>query len=300
MDNIFISNNEKYELNASIGCGGNNFSLLMDDIDVISYSNEMNRLYTIGYVEYTDRRGIIDKVIEDQELYFVYELTRFKENVCGSIVKIEYEQTIKVKFLVNNIEILENTPDVVKYKINIISENYTNLNKNVHFSNYKDKDKPLIVSDIIKEILLQSDNEVDETSFSANVSGTKLKYISNVNDNVFSSVNYLLRRTVYNQDIGIDRSLKTLVYNEGLNVIRLYSTQVNSILNGQYPPVQLNMLKSSSLITDDIPVGIGYVSRSSRVDGMLATKQLEYMSYDINTNEIGNSKNSKQYVNEYY
>ena len=60
----FEQNKEKYHLAAAVSDGINSFPLLFENILLFTYSNEMNKLYTEGYIEYEDKQGTIDRIVE--------------------------------------------------------------------------------------------------------------------------------------------------------------------------------------------------------------------------------------------
>lgn len=280
----FEQNKEKYHLTAAVSDGINSFPLLFENILLFTYSNEMNKLYTEGYIEYEDKQGTIDRITERQVAYCSITFEHDAQKADGDIAPKMIDQSIDLKFLINNIEILSNVPGMVTYRIHLISENYLNLNRNVNYTNYNDSKTS--VTEIIKDIL-ENDAEIKTTNtFEISKSNVNIDYISQEDDNSFSAIKYLMNKMYYSPLFGNEESIKSLIYDETSNTISLFDMKKGSPRMGVFPPVVVQVFKNDTNIGFDAPTNIGYTCRSEKINGVLNAKTTNVYSYDIESNSI--------------
>jgi len=128
-----------------------------------------------------------------------------------------------ISFFVNNIGIEENTPGRIKYKLILSSTTWMNCIRNVNYSNYeKGKEK---VFDIVKNILTQSEFKIDSKSFDSVGTTSDLNYITSGNDNVITSIRYLLNKMYFSKEYGFDTGIKGIVYDEYTKLIRVVDAE---------------------------------------------------------------------------
>ena len=86
----------------------------------------MNTLFLRGYVEYTDTRGLVDKILDKQ---FAYCEINFIEIEVDSDKDYAIETPSKThklyqKFYVESVEILDRHENEIKYRLNLVSRNW--------------------------------------------------------------------------------------------------------------------------------------------------------------------------------
>jgi hypothetical protein len=103
----------------------------------------------------------------------------------------DFDQTLTHTFIVDNIEIVDDSTSSIKYCIHLTGSEFTHLQNHVSYSDYNHDEKRNIVN-IVKDILVSyGRSDVDE-SFNGLHSGVEINYVSNGNDTVQTSVNYLM------------------------------------------------------------------------------------------------------------
>lgn len=80
----FTQNKEKYHLTVSIG----STPLWMNNIGLLTFSNEINRLYTEGYIEYTDTLGKLDRELEIQYNHITISIRHDSQKSDGKITPL--------------------------------------------------------------------------------------------------------------------------------------------------------------------------------------------------------------------
>lgn len=126
------------------------------------------------------------------------------------VTKLDKTQMFKHTFIVNDIKILARAQGVIKYRIDLVSNNWFNCIANVEYSNY-DRD-PVELFTVLRECFRLVDLKVDDESFNRVKSSVSLNYITNVNDCMLSVIRYLLPKTFYFRLR--DSGMKFLMYNE--------------------------------------------------------------------------------------
>lgn len=290
MTDIIQQDNDTYHFTVSIGDDSESEGLIFANIGLFEYSNEMNKLYLEGSMEYTDTDFKCDKFLESQVPRISYTLEHYPTKRDGATTIQTPDRKISQTFLVNGIEIIEHTNGINKYKFYFTSENYVNLNNNVKITTYsKDNENGVSVTSIIREILVNSGRmEIDAASFENYKSQVKINYISNLNDNLFTSIDYLMNKTVYDSQ-NIDSSIRGLVYDESNNMIRLYTTADKFEGYGFYnehKPIVINAFMKQDNISYTSPANIGYMAKKDRVDGMINTKTTSVYSYNMLSNDF--------------
>ncbi len=288
-DEILIGN-ERYSVRVTISDGYNTDlkTLNTQAIDMLSYSNQMNRLYLVGFIDYIDNAAIVDKFLESDKCNLTINIDKIRFEGKEGFLKPTVERSISLLFLVTSFQILEYKPGSFKYRINIISPQYADLTKYVTYNNYGDKQETStsIIQDILKNKL---NIKTNDESFDKFKSTNKINYITNNFDTGFTSLKYLLNRTIYNP-LDYDKSIKTLIFNELTNEITLFDNSIYSERLGVYNPIEIQVVKDVNEIGVSTDVNVGYTSKISRVDTFVDTKGMKFFDYNLKTNEFGNEE----------
>lgn len=290
--NQFTSDLNLYELNIQISDGEEHTDFLdTSTIEMFSYNNKMNRLYLTGYLDYVDVRGSLINYIHTQLPIIDVSLELKKQNKCGGVQTEESKKKIEMTFFVDSVEILSNIPGLTKYRLNLIGLSYLALCQSVSYNtrnkSNKHKGQELTQTEIIQDILENSGFKIDKDSFENNKSTKKHHYITNLNDNYLSVIDYLLNYSVYDPN-DYDKQLKALVIDES-NVIHLKSLGVNGNPLGVHIPLTINTFKNEQFPGYSSPTQIGYTNQFSRPRAINNTRSMTYHTYDLETGQIGNS-----------
>lgn len=188
-----------------------NFSLNNNNIISLEYSNEFNKLFISGELKYQDNYSIIDKFLDKTFVYieviFKEVIQKFDKDV--TIEKLSDTSSFVHKFFVNSIKILDRQRHVITYQLKLLSVHWFQCMSTVNFTNYNKKRDSIF--NIIKSILMENELNIDTDSFNNTISNIHINYITQKNDNVITSINYLLDKLYYYKEK--DNNLKFLVYN---------------------------------------------------------------------------------------
>jgi hypothetical protein len=158
----------------------------------------------------------------------------------------------------------------------------------VTYNNYGDKQETS--TNIIQNILKNNLNiKTNGESFEKFQSTNKINYITNNFDTGFTTLKYLLNRTIYNP-LDYDKSIKTLIFNELSNEITLFDNSIYSERLGVYNPIEIQVVKDVKEMGVSTDVNVGYTSKISRVDTFVDTKGMKFFDYNLETNEFGNEE----------
>lgn len=235
--NIFKYNNTRYSIFISLYTGysgryENNMSLDINDLDEFVYDNDLNQLIISGHIIYTDKYGIIDKILQQ---HFTYCQVSFYENSLKNdgdigIEKLDENRKFIHTFIVTGMKILSRNGSIIQYYIDLVSTNWLNCSSNIEFSNYG-KEKQSIL-DIFKECILKNKLKINADSFDKVKTEVKINFISNINDNLFTVTKYLMDRMYY-FDIQ-DSTVKFFIYNETNDNIQLFNLVDKDTSTGIY------------------------------------------------------------------
>ena len=181
------------------------------DIDELVYESKLNDLLVQGHIIYTDKYAMVDKLLEQHYCYCDVLFAENKNNSDNNVGmgNLDEEKRFMHSFIISNIKVLARTYSIIKYKIDIISLNWFKCAANISFSNYGGKPQP--VFDILKSCMAYSNLAIDDNTFGKVKTPVSLNYITQRNDNMFTTMNYLLHKLYYTPDKK-DDSLKFVVY----------------------------------------------------------------------------------------
>lgn len=196
-------------------------------------------------------------------------------------------------FIVDNIEIVSNSKNSIVYCIHLTGREYKNLLNHVDYSNYGQDEKKNIVN-ILKDIIVGYGGAKINNTFDTASSGVKLEYMSNGNDTVMSSLDYILQKQFFYLD-NTDSRLKFIVYdflkNEyGMfqfgktatkNASTFYLSMNNSQLEEFISSSEMRLASNSTLRKSDIYMPISkMVMRTYDMESNTFTKK-DYSSNSI-------------------
>lgn len=288
-NNIFKYSNKKYTFfaNCYTGTGSeDDLRISMDaaDIEEFVYENKLNSLVLTGHIIYTDKYARVDKFLNQ---HFGYCYVFFAENKQKSdnglvIEKIDEEQCFTHTFIISGIKVISRQSSIIKYQIDLISNNWFKCIANIDYTNYNEGKQQIF--DILKACIKNNDLTVDDETFEKVRSSVKINYITNTNDNLFTISNYLMQKMYYYNEK--DNCMKFFLYNESKNRYQLFDVTNKDTATGMYTTL-LSFFKTNneSLIQQE-PTNIGYMKHPM-------TKQDTYrnffkynmydFSYDENT-----------------
>lgn len=293
--NQFWVGNHLYELNIGIFDGYcRNAMMDTQRINMFSYDNRMNRLYTTGFIEYTDNSAEMDKFLESDAAYVTVSFSKLETKTSGTLRITESTSFTNLKFLIDSADILSNQPGEIKYRFNLVSPSYVAMSKDSRYTTYGDKkvSPTTIIQDILKNNIGLG---VNSDSFETNMSPSLIHYITNNNDDGYSSIKYLLNKTVYYPNSS-DKTLKSLVYDDNSDVVFLIDNRPDAKKLGTYNPIEIKVVKNSQFPGYQSPTYIGYTNNFSKSRAIVDTQDLKFYEYNIETNEFGNSLLNQQQI----
>ena len=175
------------------------------NVKLFRYASSVNQLCMDGEIVYVDINGDVDKFIHKHFCYCKVVLIHINPDTDYDPIR---DSSMWHLFHVVNIEILNRAGHEITYKLKLVSANWWKCNSNLVFSNYGSKPESII--QLMKKLLVQKKLVVDEDSFSKVVTQVKMNYIANGNDNLFTSIPYLLARQFYFSKR--DNSIKFVCY----------------------------------------------------------------------------------------
>lgn len=252
------------------------------------YINEFNGMFLTGGLKCIDKFGKIDDFLH---LNYVYCDVIFNEQENdedeGIVISGMGERTaFKHRFIVNNIEILDRHAGDISYKMSLMSISWLNCISNITFSNY-DKE-PESIFDILKACIALSKQKFDKSLFGMIKTDVKMNYITTGNDNLLSITDFLLSKLYYNKIK--DDSLKFIIYNETDNCYQLLDLKNKSSITGVYTYVISFMNTATESMTQQAPINIATVTKSSKKKLIKSLFHTNLYSYDYKENKIGNEK----------
>ena len=227
--NAFFYNGTNYRLGIILSCPDvkptDAIWLFSDNIIDFEVSISLNRLYADGFIIYKDESGDVGRLVNMYDVTCMVDFSEYAvDSNEGGIGDGDFgtetpkkDQELKHVFNVDNIEIIKNDNTSITYMIHIIGVEYQNLMRNVVYSNYK-KDKQNVMA-LVQHLLTDVGGLNTDSSFTEVGGGRDINYISHLNDNVLTSVEYLLQKQFFGQDLR-DSSMKFLVYDIISNIYR--------------------------------------------------------------------------------
>lgn len=298
---------KKYKLVAAIS-DNESHSLGLDPGHVIEfeYVNELNKLCLVGSLTYEDVEGKVANFISKRHVNVIVRIAELEQPTDGpfTIEKEKAGSVFEHIFIVSNIDVLGREEAVITYKLNLVSQNYYNLVANIQYSTYALKDGPQPILKSLQACLELNNKEpieilCDNESFEKSTDEMKLDYITQLNDNKFTTFKYLMNKLFYCENK--DKSFKFLYYNEFSCKYKILNLgQLNSTFQGIADPIVISMFKTKEeMYTYQNACDIGTVNKFPKTSSFKSTFSKQHSSYDYSKNVISTKTTSQDEVNNY-
>lgn len=258
-----------------------------NDIESFIYENKLNNLYLTGKIIFTDRYGMTDRFLEKQFSYceIFFAKNKVKEDKSIIMSKLDDSEFFHHVFLIDNVKIITRLETSIKYEINLISVNFLKCAANVIYSNY-DKE-PEQIFDIVKKCIINSNLQIHKESFDMVKSDVKINYITTCNDNLFSTIKYLLHKLYYGNNF--DNSLKFLIYDDTKDQYRLFDIKNQKTHFGLYS-ITISMMKSNTeTLTEQEPNNLGSITQVPKHETLATLFENNFYEYNIKNNLLINN-----------
>ena len=298
---------KKYKFTAVLN-DADNSTLGLDPsyVQEFEYVNELNKLCLVGSLTYEDVEGKVVNYISKRYVSIAVRVAELDQK-SDSIFTIEKEKDDSVfehTFIVNSIDVLGREDAVITYKLNLVSSSYFNLTANIQHSTYASKDGPQPILKNLQDCLtLNSDDEIqlacDADSFEKSMDSIKTDYITQVNDNKFTTFRYLMNKLFYCENK--DNNFKFLYYDEFSCKYKMMNLgQLNSTCQGVADPIVISMFKTKEeMYTYQNACDIGTVNKFPKTSSFKSTFSKQHSSYDYSKNEISTKTTNQDEVNNY-
>lgn len=257
-----------------------------EDIIMFQYENALNDLYIKGELIYIDKYGEIDKFIDKQFVYCQISNIEHEQKRDGNVTIENLSNIRKFQhiFFVSNIEIRNRQGHEITYCIQLVSANWINCVSSVEYTNYQLAAVDII--DIIKTILTTADLQIHKTTFDAIKSNVSINYLTHVNDNVLTSIKYLLNKMYYYQQKS--DSLKFIIYNETEHNYQLFDLN-NPKMNNGTTNIVISMFKTRSegQFQQEL-INIGSITKMPKTKSFQSIFQQDVFDYNYTTNKFEN------------
>lgn len=265
-----------------------NISLDPVDIEEIVYESRLNDLMLTGHIVYIDRYAAVDKMLGQHFGYvnLMFALNKKKSDNDVMTTRLDDQNKLVHNFVISDIKVVDRKASIIKYQIDMVSMNWFKCISNLQFSNYSSEPQPLL--DILKACLSSKGLRVDEKTFSIVKSTVALNYITQLNDNVFTAVNYLLHKMYYYPTK--DDSVKFLVYdyfNDQYGMLDLKNKETST---GSFSTVMSFFKTNTEALVQQDPTSIGSLRTSLPKTAAYANAFEKDMStYDYSHDAFGTS-----------
>lgn len=290
MENDFLGQGFKYSGKEYVfqcgleGSNGKSVGFDSQEVQLFTYESKLNSLCIHAKLVYTDKYGMVDRVLDDElpicNVFFVRN-----EPVSDSrftVRKLSDTEIFKHRFLVDGVRILNRISTRITYEFSLVSENWFKCVKNVSYSNYNKDPEP--VFDILKACLVKNELTVDPSTFDQVKTDSKVNFITSTNDNVFTVQKYLLHKLYYNDNF--DDALKYLIYDVSSNQYRLFDIKRPETRTGDHSIIISMGSSNAETLTEQDSNNFGMVSQMPRRQSLLGFAKHQFYGYDITTNEF--------------
>lgn len=289
----FKYGNKKYCFTAELftliaGEKQTNYVLNNENILSFEYTNALNQLVMDGTLTYLDKYGVIDKYIEKQFAYCQINFNLVDEKYDNQIVveKLSEDEKFVHTFYMTGIQVLDRKHSEITYKIDLVSVNWFKCISNLSFSNYSSE--PQQIFDVIKSMLTLNQLNIDQESFDKVKSSVKINYVTNGNDNTFTTVKYLLDKMYYYNEK--DKELKFLLYNEHTDKFQLFDLIDKKLATGMYITVVSFFKSTSEEITQPEQNQLATVVSLPKTDTMQSLFKYNVFDFSYDYNRVDKSQ----------
>lgn len=264
--------------------GKNSVGFDSQEVTMFSYENKLNSLCLHARLIYTDKYGMVDRVLDEElpicNVFFVRNVPI--NDGKFTIRKFSDTEVFKHRFLVDGVKILNRLGTRVTYEFKLVSESWFKCIKNVSYTNY-DKG-PESIFDIFKACLVQNGLPIDTPMFDKVKTDAKTSFITSSNDNLFTIQKYLFHKLYYNDNF--DDALKYFLFDLGKEQYTLFDIQRPETKTGDHSIILSMLASSSETMTEQEPNNFGMVSQLPRQKTLLNFIDHQFYNYDITTNEF--------------
>ena len=306
-NNIFKYSNKKYTFFANLFTGEDDddlkVSLDMADVEEFIYENALNELCLRGHLIYTDKYAQVDKFLNQHFAYCSIIFCENKQkNDSGVVIEqLDDERKFIHTFIITGIQVISRAQSIIKYRINLVSNNWFKCAANVYYSNYNRPKET--VFDILKSCISRNQLTVDDETFGTVSTSVTMSYASHANDDLFSVVKYLMHKLYYFQDR--DDSMKFFLYNEFKDRYQLFDVTNKKTATGMYSTIFSFFKTNNEALIQQEPTNIGHLSKPfSKTSVYNNFFQYDMFSYSRETNQISDiriePKSTVNYLNNRY
>lgn len=267
-------------------------------INSFMYTNEINTLYLKGYVEYTDTRGLIDRILDKQ---FSYLEVNFYEIEVQSDKDYAVETPSKTHvfnhmFYINSVEILDRHENEIKYRLNLMSYFWFQCNSKVEYSNYDTQKEDII--DIIRGILTYVGLSPNPDTFDKVKSEVKINFLAGANDSVATSIAYLLNKMYYYHDR--IPQLQYLIYNEHTNKYEMFDVMNSKTWFNMYEMPVTFFKNQIEQFTVEGGINFATVVKFPRTSQHTMINNVKYYDFDFEKNYITDETIGNKTIQKFY
>lgn len=253
------------------------------DIGEIVYEGKLNDLLLKGHIIYTDRYAQVDKMINQHFGYaqIMFALNKNETDDQVGIGDIDDQNMFMHDFIISDIKILDRQTSIITYQIDIVSMNWFRCIANLQYSNYGKDPEPILT--MVKNCFGIAGLQIDDETFSLVKSSVTSNYITQLNDNLFSVLQYLMHKLYYFPKR--DDSVKFIVLDWLNNKYRLLDMKNRQTTMGSFPTVLSFFKSNTELIVQQEPTSLGSIKKS--MPKTLAYENLfekDLFSYDYRYN----------------
>lgn len=265
---------EKHDLNVSLD--------IADTIEVV-YESRLNDLLVSGHIIYVDKYAVVDRAFNHHFCYLSIVFAQHKKKTDSTVETKEIDENNKFThiFFVNDIKVLDRQSSVIKYQINFISLHWLKCFANLQYSNYGKS--PESILEIIKNCITQQGLTVDDKTFNGMNVDVKVNYITQLNDNLFTTIDYLMHKLYYFPTR--DTSVKFIVYDQFEDKYSMLDLCDKRTFKGIFSTLMSFFKSNNENLIQSEPTNIGSLSETiHKVDVYKNTFEKDTFQYDFDQN----------------
>lgn len=285
--NTFKYSNKTYTIIATLYTNTGNkdtdvrISLDPVDIELLEYEGKLNDLLLKGKVVYTDKYARVDRMLNQHFGYFelIFALNKKETDDQVGMGEIDEKNRFIHNFIVTNVKVLNRSASIIQYEIDLMSMNWFKCIANLQYSNYNQGPQPIL--EILKNCISMQNIAIDDDSFGKVTAPVKVDYITQLNDNLFSVVKYLMHKLYYFSTK--DSSIKFLVYDWFNDKFRLIDLKNKDTGVGTFSTVLSFFKTNNEALIQQEPTNIGAFNIAMpKTDVYETAFEKQMFDYDFN------------------
>lgn len=228
------------------------------DIEEIVYEGKFNDLLLRGHVIYIDRYAQVDKMLNQHFGYveLLFALNKNENDKQVGIGEIDNDNKFFHEFIAIDIKVLDRKTSIIKYQIDMVSTHWFKCIANLQYSNYGKAPEPLL--DIVKNCISTAGLTIDDKTFDKVKSKVQSNYITQLNDNLFTALQYLFHKLYYFPTR--DDSVKFLLYDWFNDKYRLFDLKNKTTALGTYTTTMSFFKTNNEMLVQQEPTNMGSLS----------------------------------------